>query len=509
MSAASTSLTDEVIQEIGEQMSQVITSRAKWGKAWDLDLMSGIAIYQNHIKTAASLKSVRLNKSGQENQSRAQISGKSFEILDVHDRRHSGKIAYTTDELASLLDIGEDALFSKHPGLERYAKFNHPQTDVVELGSKGKFQTYQHKALDKPNQYYDEFCKDIENDRFVVPSDKYNAVLSDLDRRIKGGGEEGKSAHKIKKGLEKGSVRYGETKSPQGTHVRKVAGDAGKRTLGNVSKVIISDIAVFAFGGTVMEIREAYQNPHAMPLMERCKRLLRAIWEKLQTSFKDRALREIGSEVILGLTTVLVAPVKKARNAIRKVVDVLRRLWMQFVSGKIKTLAGLVSAALKAVFVVASIGIAFALEQWLSSMMKAIPGGDILAAVIAAALAGVMIVVANRSVEAVVQTLFGIFAKGVVARLRREEIQRLCDKVIPQLIEDRDRLEVLMESHFARRDRLLSSSFAQLRASRDLQDIDSFLNGLVELNTAYRRSLPWCSFQQFDQCMLDDKPMKF
>ena len=245
-----------------------------------------------------------------------------------------------------------------------------------------------------------------------------------------------------------------------------------------------------------------------MPLLERCKRLIWAIWEKIRMSFKDRFKREIGSEIITGLVTALVAPVKRARNAIKKVADTLRRLWMDFVNGKIKTLADVVSAALMAVFAVASVGIAIVLEEWLSSMMKAIPGGDILAAIIAAAVAGVLIVVANRSIVAVVQTLFGIFARGAAARLRREEIESVCGGLIPQLVEDRDRLGALMNEHFSEQEKILESSFEQLQASHRLRDIDAFLSGLVQINATYGKSLPWHDFHQFDEMMLDDKPIR-
>ena len=508
MVAASISLTDEVIQEVGEQISLVVINRTKFGRtkfgqAGGLDLMSGVAMYQSHMKTAGNLRSVRQTKSGDENKSERQISGKSFEILDVHDRRSSGEKAYTTDELAGLPEKERKTLFQKHPGLEEYAKTNHPQTDVVELKLDGTFQKIQHKALKDPTKYYKEFEKDSDNEKFVVPSDKYDEVKKDLDSRIEKGGEEGKKALKIKEGLEKGPITYDQTKRPRATHIKKLTEDAGNRVSENVRMGIVCDIAVFTFGGVVVEIREAYEKPHAMPLMERCRRLLLAILEKLRLSFKDHGLREIGSEIILGLTTALLTPIKRARGAIKKIVETLRKLWMDFVNGKIKSLGQLVSAVLMAIFAVASVGVALALEQWLSPMMAAIPGGDIIAAIIAAALAGVIIVVSNRSIKAVVQSLASLFREGAAARLRREEIQSICDGFIPQLIEDRNQLERIMEANFSEQGKILNLSFKQLQTSQLLEDIDGFLQELAKINAVYGSSLPWRNFQQFDQKMQD------
>ena len=289
----------------------------------------------------------------------------------------------------------------------------------------------------------------------------------------------------------------------------RIMKDTSNRMVASALSGVLYDIALITFGGAVSEIREAYNKPHAMTVAERCERFLRTIWEKIRAAFRDRSLREVGSEVILGMVTTLASPLRMAKAAIEKTYKVLRRLWMDFVNGKIKTLADVVSAALMAVFAIASVGIAIALEEWLSSMMAAIPGGGILAAIIAAALAGVMIVVANRGIVAVVQTLFGIFARGAAARLRREEIERMCDDLIPQLFEDRDRLEALMNEHFSEREKILESSFEQLQTSPHLRDIDAFLGGLVQINAAYGSSLPWHNFQQFDELMLDDKPIKF
>ena len=217
-----------------------------------------------------------------------------------------------------------------------------------------------------------------------------------------------------------------------------------------------------------MEIRDAYRNPGDESLLDRCVRLVRAIWERLLVVLKDRSLREIGSEAITAFVSMLTAPLRMARGAIEGIVEVLRRLWMEFIEGKLKTLADVVAAGLKAVLAVASVGIAMALETKLGTLFAAAPfgGGEILAALVAAVVAGVMIVVGNRSIDHIVRSLFGIFQGAEMARRRREEIEAFCAAAIPQLIADREHLESLVEAHLTRRESLLACTFEDLQSAR-------------------------------------------
>ena len=283
--------------------------------------------------------------------------------------------------------------------------------------------------------------------------------------------------------------------------------DSARRTVSAVAAGIMSDMVVFAVGGAAMEIREAWQNPDDMPLLDRCKRLIQAIWQRFMSALKDRSLRELGSEAIAAAASVLTAPLRLATAAVEKIVEVLRRLWMDFVAGRLKTPADMVTAALKAVFAVASVGVALAVEAELTPLFAGIPFGDILAALCAAVVAGVMIVVGNRAIESVVLSLLRIFEGADAAKRRRQEIEALCAKVLPQLVADRERLQSMTDYHIAGRQALFNRTFADLRAARDVNDIDGFLAELCRLNEAYGAVLPWCDFYEADRAMLDPEPV--
>ena len=281
------------------------------------------------------------------------------------------------------------------------------------------------------------------------------------------------------------------------------APDAAKRTASNIGIGVMSDLAVFSVGGAAMEIRDAWRNPYEMSLLERCARLVCAIWQRFLASVKDRSVREIGIEAITAGASVLAAPLRMATATVDKIIDVLRRLWMEFVAGKVKTLANVVSACLKAVFAAASIGVAVAVESELALQIGSVPFGDILAALCAAVVAGVMIVLGNRGIDYVVRSLFGLFQGAEVARCRREEIEAFCAEAVPRLVEDREHLKALVESHIAGHEAVLDRTFGDLRLARDTDDIDGFIKALNE-----HAPLPWRTFDQFVGFMHRPEPLK-
>lgn len=511
MAADSASVTDDVLREIGEQVSLAMRKKLpRWGGT-AFDIAQGVEMYRGHLQTFENLQTIRTNKDGSKNRSERQVIGNSFEELDASNRRRDGKIAYTTDDLARRYDEDpRDPLFQSYPELADYAKRNHQQTDVVEIQN-GRVRTIQHKDYESAAGAVRAFLEDTENDEYVVPRDKFESVREELDKRIAKGGQEAEKAKDIRQNLVASEVSSSQAQRPRETVVRRTIEDASKRAAVNIAQGVISDTVLFAVGGAAMEIREAWRNPNDMPVLERCKRLIRAIWQRLMSALKDRSLREIGSEAIAAAASVLAAPLRMATAAVEKIVEVLRRLWMDFVAGRLKSSADVVSAALKAVFVGASFGVAVALEAQLSTLFvgMGIPFGDILAALCAAVVAGVMIVLGNRAIESVVHSLCCIFGGTAAAKCRREEIEALCAEVLPKLVADRERLQSMVDSRLTERQRLFDRTFADLQSARDANDIDGFLEALCGMNKVYGAMLPWCNFDEADSVMLSPDPLKF
>ena len=86
----------------------------------------------------------------------------------------------------------------------------------------------------------------------------------------------------------------------------------------------------------------------------------------------------------------------------------------------------------------------------------------------------------------------------------------MCEEAIPRLIEDRERLQALVDSHFTDQEALLDATFEDMQFARKRQDIDGYLKGLNKLNEAYGKALPWASLDEFNAFMRDDsQALKF
>lgn len=108
----------------------------------------------------------------------------------------------------------------------------------------------------------------------------------------------------------------------------------------------------------------------------------------------------------------------------------------------------MVSAILKAVYSVACVGVAIAVERSLANVLGVVPGGEMLSA-LAAAVAGVIIIIGNHGIETIVRGLTALSSRVELARRKRKEVERFCTQVIPRIVADRERLEGLVDRHLA------------------------------------------------------------
>ena len=455
MAADSASVTDDVLREIGEQVSLAMRKKLPRLGGTTFDIARGIEMYRGHVGISIPSSQMSLQDAARE----------APNEVGVYVFKLNGKPLYVGRAV-------EDRPNQSTKGLRK------------------RLQEHARGASTSSN--------DIRKNRENLTVEFHQTGSVDAAKSL-----EAKKINELKTEKDSGgwNKRIERTLSP--------VPDSARRVGSALAVGVMSEMAVFAIGGAAMEIREAWRNPDDMPVLERCKRLIQAIWQRLISALKDRSLREIGSEAITASASVLAAPLRMATAAAEKIVEVLRRLWMDFVAGRLKSPADVVSAALKAVFAVASVGIAVALETQLSTLFAGIPFGDILAALCAAVVAGVMIVLGNRAIESVIHSLCCIFESAAAARRRRrEEIEALCAEVLPKLVADRERLQSMVDSRLTERQQLFDCTFADLQSARDTGDIDGFLEALCGLNNAYGAMLPWCNFDEADSAMLSSEPLK-
>ncbi|MCG9714958.1 hypothetical protein L1D29_19355 [Shewanella insulae] len=89
------------------------------------------------------------------------------------------------------------------------------------------------------------------------------------------------------------------------------------------------------------------------------------------------------------------------------------------------------------------------------------------------------------------------------AKERRQVIEALCFKAIPEIQKHRQELESNIQKHFSERLAQFNHSFEQMDEALHEWDPDKMLKGLEQINNCFGASLQFTNFKEFDEFMLD------
>ena len=95
------------------------------------------------------------------------------------------------------------------------------------------------------------------------------------------------------------------------------------------------------------------------------------------------------------------------------------------------------------------------------------------------------------------------------AKERRQVIEKLCQSLIPEIQKSRKNLTLHINKHFSERKEEFSQSFNILDESLNKWDSDNFVAALERINKQFGASLQFKTFNEFDNFMKSDKPLKF
>ncbi len=503
---------EEVIEEIGAQ------TLAHMG----LNIFS----FNTYNAYGASVKaSADTFRSYERHKNNPNYRGQTFEELDTAQRNiqdaffNKGQKTYTTDTLGEIKRV-QDILREKkvenlnpkdrekvehilafygdeinsmdfRGKLGDLARTNHNTTDTVTLDENNKVtNTAQLKVIKD--------TKGLLKDRYLesgvdlrMPYEDYKPHKENLEKKIARGG---KDAQKAQQALDKLNANNTTNRlmceNPRvSALMNQSVAASGHIAQAGLSDAIVASLSTLA-SGIVWEIKDMYSKRSAdTNILERIKRLLTKTLKAFKATFKHGA--SFGAiDAIVGIVGQI----------FKSVAGSLRQLWqtlrssaksifngiVSYVKGETKDFRGLLKTILKSLFNVAWVVVAVGIEKGLEAKLAVIapPLAPFVAPILAVVAGAFAVVVSHRSIDMVLDSLFGAFAARDRAKIRSEEIVSLVEAHLPALIEKREELERLIASTHKERLMALDASFEDYKrayAHCDGGEIYNALNGICQL----------------------------
>lgn len=436
-------------------------------------------------------------------------SGKKIENLNEKDRQKLEYIlAYYKNEVENMnfSDSTLAALAHKH----------HTTTDTVTFDEKGNvIKTAQLKVIKNTNDLLKDRYLEGENapDELKMPFDDYKRHRENLEEMI----EKGKNsdnpktiekAQKAQKALEKLNANNLCNRlmceNPNATAVVFQGVSAG----GHILQAGMSDAVVVALStlanGIVWEINDMFRGKidSETSVLERIKRLFQRTIEAFQKTFA----RGAGFGMIDAVVGIVGQIFKSIAKDLKKIWDTTRASAKSiyngiydYISGKITNMQELLRVILKSIFSAAAVVGVVALQSTLEAKMIAFltPVVGVIGASLANILSTILSIVAGafavvlsmRSIDMALDAFFGALDYAEFSAKRAEAIAALCAENLPQLIEEREEIEKLIESTHKERLITLERSFADCAIAIENNDDVAYTKALQEINKLWGAEL--------------------
>lgn len=453
---------------------------------------------------------------------------------------NKGEILFTTDELAYINKefysqfqnsdnekIKSDLINQNYTKAEikkmarkysNYTKENNTLVDVVTFNEKDELiKEEQHKVIKdtkgekglygKNNKYLRE-----ENLKIVVANDDYLKHKNELEKTIQHSKniDDVNAAKKTLEKLEQSRTTRKEAMNPTLTSVKMQGTQAGFHIAqAGMSDAIVVSLSMLA-NGAIFEIKDAFsENGSNTPIEERIKRLIKKVLEVFKEPFKRGA--SFGSiDVGIGILTQIFKSIssklkyiwKELRSSLKSVFNAI---W-DFITGKVKSYQELISVVIKAIFSAILVAFAITLETKLEVLLAPLISpivASFLAPSLAIIVSAIAVITFSKSIDLALNALFGAFAKRDMAKMKAQEVEVLCEEMLPSLIEDREELEKLIETTYKERKLTFEKSFEDFKEGLSSNDVERVILGLQSINSMYGKSLQFQTFKEFDDFMLD------
>lgn len=507
-------LLQDLSTEVGNQLLRKFMASFGSGVA----LADGVALYAGQVDAGRSVYNVTHNKDGSRNNSPVKF-GFVFESLVTGEQNRNAVINGTGERFSRVDDLyfakNKDGETLPHSELDDIATFNNQHTDVVGYTADGIRVKQQLKVVKNTEILLEERYTVSDDphapDEIVVPADEYErheACLKKISQDANASPERRARANAALGKLRASTVTRAETENTAAycRVVGQAAADAVQRAGERTLKGLLPEAGLLVVGGAVWELRDAAEHPETLSLWQRIERFFGVVWKKLVSSCIVRAGKEFALETLNVLLGAMKSMFKSAGSLLMTLGKGIGTVWeslYDYLTGKIRSFSQLVSIILKTLTTVGIGTLAYIAEQQLTAL--GMPG--LIAGLLSAALAGIAVVFANRTIDASLFALVNLFSGVEAAKMRRERIEELCREAIPRLAAEREALARTIEKYYKERASLFGAAFYEFKTAVASRDSVGTFMALESINQAFGCTLGWRTEEEFDAMMESDEPL--
>lgn len=427
-----------------------------------------------------------------------QKSSKKVENLNPKDRAKFDFIMANYGDEVKNIDFNSPSMQALIQSDTREGKGkslkNHTNTDTVTIDNKGNIiKKEQLKVIQNTEDLLqDRYLEN--NDSLKCPIDDYKKHKENLEKMIKDPKKDEQQKAKAQKALEKLEANNVANRliceNPRTASFIAQGAVAG----GHIAQAGLSDAVVVALStlanGAVYEIKDAFSGDSNVSIETRIKRLINAVIQKLKGAFvRGGGFGAI--DVIVGILGQIFKSIAgklkliwtNLRNAAKSIYNAI----YDYITGKTANFQECLKVILKGLFsaivVVSVVGLETKLEAQLSAIITPFIA-SFLAPALSIIIGSIAVVAMCRSIDFGLDTLFGVFAQAEISKKRYEEIEALCQKMLPQIIADRESLErKIKQTHYGRvlRFDISFNGYKEALQSKDNEKSFEYLNEICKL----------------------------
>lgn len=514
---------------------------------------------------ASAMLTTSMQKTIKQHGNNPNAFGQASETLEVGKENiknaynNTGIKTYTTDELDEIRRTKTEKDFRfrdtikanyspkeideivKNTNLDEYAKTNHTLVDTLSVDKNGNVVKKEQLKAVSDNIFSKRYDKYFEAGVSLrIDSDAYEGAENEIEKikqnlakapkhrkeiireKLK---EREAKFNQLIKGGDKTEAGYIKGKKQEGKMVNHTDGNKAlntvykiqaKESLNNIVQTGASDalaVALGALGSSVVcEIEDEFVKNNHEDFTKRIERVISNVINAAKGAFA----RGAGFGVLDALITIASQIFKQIGGKIKEIWSNLRNaaksiwnaLW-DYISGKIKTFKDFIKVALKAIFSMVVALYAMSLESQITAYLSPILS-PLIAGIISTALTificAFAVVVFSRTLEISINGFFAICAKAEMAKKRREEIEALYDKIMPQMIENKENLEKYLNDYISDLEQRSELSFNDLQLALASDNYSKANDSICKLAELYGVKGLFKSNEEFVEFLENDEP---